>query len=601
MPKKMILDKIRGFFKISPIIKISLILGFLVGIVQSGYKIHENQYFEYSFYNLSLYLTQKTVNLWIVKIALSISILFIVRYLIINKKKLAFLLLISASSYSFIFRTIIFTELHKGVSVSVGTARIYGLLISVFAGWLVVYGMNIRIGNTDFWKKLTFKLSSIVLLSILVINCAAFLGKWTSKPKPNIVIILIDTLRNDHLGAYGYKKNTSPSIDKMAREGVLFNNCFAQSPSTKASIASIFTSKYPSQHNVILNRDALDESFVTIAEALKDKGYKTAGFVTNNNRINSHFNYDQGFEEWSEFKNEPINKMTAKKITDTAIPWLEKNSEKPFFLYLHYYDPHTPYQAPEPYKNFFDKTYKGNVNGSNTDLKNIKFFKENPKELEHLISLYDSEIRYVDSEIKKFFDKLKELNIMDESLIILTSDHGEGFLEHDNFFHSYGVYSELINVPLIIRYPKIFKANQKSNIYVQHIDFFPFLMDVLAFKSKKGVFEGKSFLSLRQTNNAILSEHLRKGKSWGFPQRGLIYKGWKLIKDIFSDHVELFDIRKSSDDINDVSKQKPKITSALKKKLSRMEKKLAKTMVRSPKVKLNRQMKERLKSLGYIN
>lgn len=599
-------ESFKKIFKLSSMVKTTLILGFFAGSIQSFYTISQNEYLKYSLYNLSLYSAQEMIDLWILKMVLVAFILHLLMFLILNRWKVSSILLISLLTYI----AIIFSDLNS--KIDIGATEKYGLLISVFLGWLsyriLVYVIEKKIwfSNPVFWKNLTFKLSIGVAFGILFLNCIAFLNKWYNKPLgPNIIIVLIDTLRKDHLSSYGYWRNTSPTIDSFAKDGILFKNFFAQSPSTKPSTASLFTSKYPSQHNVIYNKDALASSFVTIAEVLKEKGYKTIGF-NSNYVINSNFNFNQGFDEWIEFGSKEVKKIKAKKITAQLIPWVEKNYDNPFFLYIHYLDPHSPYQAPEPYKNFFDRTYRGNVTGSHKDLRNPKFFQKYQNELKHLISLYDNEIRYVDSEIKKLFDKLKELNILDESIIILTSDHGEGFLEHGRFFHSYSIYSELINVPLIIRYPKLFKPGQLSNIYTQHIDIFPFLLEALGVESSRYNFEGTPLIfnitkmdpDITQKTPEVLSEHLRKNNN---AQKSLIYKDWKLIKDINSNRFRLYNIKSDSKDFYDLIHKERQIALELNNKLTQLEERLKKTKVLSPKVRLNKQLKEQLKALGYIN
>lgn len=419
--------------------------------------------------------------------------------------------------------------------------------------------------------------------------------------RPNIVIIVSDALRKDHLGCYGYRNDATPNIDRFAKDATLFKNAFAQSPSTKPSVASLFTSRYPSQHSTIYKQDALNLTQVTLAEVLSEHNYLTAAFIENP-VISGLFNYNQGFR-WYELNDGRDEAATDELTADfdrKIFFWLKTYYTQPFFLYIHYIDPHGPYNAPAPFANFFDRHGK-RYNDTKKDI--LEYLKNNDsrkkkRNLEHLISLYDDEVRYVDSRFKALIMRLENLNILDNSIVIFLSDHGEGFLEHGKLDHSYSLYSELINIPLIIRYPRLFKKHYEEK-YVQQIDIFPTIMYILGIPSDALSLEGKNILSAPSEDIKIVSEQLRYGEEWGRPQRCIISKGWKLIQDIHLGVYSLFNIKDDPFDQKNLIQENTDVANKLKFFLSEWHKEL-KDKKESDKVTLDKNLEKKIRSLGYV-
>lgn len=416
--------------------------------------------------------------------------------------------------------------------------------------------------------------------------------------KPNIIIILSDALRKDHLGCYGYKRDTTPNIDLFAKDATLFKNAFAQSPSTKPSIASLFTSRYPSQHNTIYNEDALNSTYITLAEVLKENNYLTAGFIENP-VISGVFNYNQGFDSW-ELDDRRHIEETDESMADfdrKIFTWLDVHYKQPFFLYIHYIDPHMPYNAPAQFKNFFDENHdESKIGDIDKRFEDEKLSHESEKNLEYLILSYDNEVRYIDSRFRELIIKLKQLKILDDSIVIFLSDHGEGFLEHKRFQHSYSVYSELVNMPLIIRYPKLFKKRYEKK-YVQQIDIFPTIMYILKIPSDSLSLEGNNILSRFNKNIKIVSEHLIEG--WRTPQRCVMYNNWKLIQDIDLGTYSLFNIAEDPLDHKNLIEENTTTANSLKFYLAEWQKNLGDKKEAS-KVRLDKSLEEKFKSLNYI-
>jgi arylsulfatase A-like enzyme len=380
---------------------------------------------------------------------------------------------------------------------------------------------------------MTRKKMMLVLAPVLALGAILILLKspasWMSSgvdtplcPGCNVIVILVDTLRADHLPCYGYERDTAPNICALAEEGILFEKMYSNSPSTKTSVASLFTSMLPSQHKSVHNDDILGDELVTMAEILTEHGYH-AYAVNGNPVLKEKFNYGQGFATWKD------NITRVMKRNPVILDSLGSH-EQPFFLYLHYMDPHSPYSAPLSYYKYFNSDYHGAVTGSGPY--EVDYFEDRPDELEQLRNFYDNEIRFVDHKIGELFEKLKKLGLYEDTVIIFLSDHGEMFLDHEQFEHSNGVYTELIDVPLIIRPP-----NHEKTIVdtaVQTVDILPTLLSMLGIEVDHK-FMGRSIFPLIGSGETrpIFSEQRRMccGRT-RFAETALILGNYKLIRQL---------------------------------------------------------------------
>lgn len=265
---------------------------------------------------------------------------------------------------------------------------------------------------------------------------------------PNIILVSIDTLRADHLGCFGYDRNTSPNIDKFAGENYLFTNHIVTMAATLPSHASIFTGLYPVSHGVMKNGRRLSGRLITLAEILKEKGYHTAGIISAWT-LNSETGISQGFDEYldNEGKQTP-----ASALLKRAAPWINGHRDDSFFLFLHLFDPHEPYSPPSDFRRWGEAQ----------------------------IDLYDGEIYYADHVLGKIFDELKKAGLYDESLIIVTSDHGES-LGRDNYFGHYrNLYDSELHVPLIVHLPESAKTTPRRMDYqTSAVDILPTILKIL--------------------------------------------------------------------------------------------------------------------------
>jgi len=266
--------------------------------------------------------------------------------------------------------------------------------------------------------------------------------------RPNVILVVLETLRRDHLSLHGYPRKTSPFLEKLAEEAIVFDNAYSQSNWTRPSVATILTGLYPSEHRAITALDKLDDSFTLLPEVLRQHGYLTAAFCTGRVISDPIFNYDQGFDLFVD-----EGKALFDTLRQSALAWLDANRRQPFFIYLHTFDPHAPYLAPGRLAELFDSEYDGR-------LKELKVLKPmilrtmgtlSERDREYVRARYDAEILYTDMVLERLIHDLEKRGLWDNTLLVVTSDHGEEFYEHGNWGHGVGLFPEQLRVPLLIR------------------------------------------------------------------------------------------------------------------------------------------------------
>jgi arylsulfatase A-like enzyme len=413
--------------------------------------------------------------------------------------------------------------------------------------------------------------------------------KETNYSNYNFLLIVVDALRHDHLGCYGYEKNTSPNIDSICERGIVFENAIAQATWTKPSMVSLFVSNYVKDHNITFFTDdykkenvgnILPASAVTLAETLSDKGYNTKGIV-GNPVIKKGFGLEQGFGEYDYFFNDD------KSITFEALDWINENKEGKFFLYLHYMAPHADYNPPREYKEKFKDYYEGDIEfeGKHQDyFNNMTISKE---DLEELIARYDGEINYADNEIGKIIGHLKKENIFNKTILVITSDHGEALGERGLIGHGH-LLNTVIQVPLIIYLPK--QEHKKVKGIVELIDVSPSIL----FKLKVDVpvfFKGVDTLQSQNENDL---------REFGFSQYGP-YLGVRskryFFKNVISDKF-LYDLEFDPYEFENIKEWYPEI---FKKFLDASSCFNSKRGEQEFSIKdIDKKTLEELKSLGYI-
>ncbi len=330
-------------------------------------------------------------------------------------------------------------------------------------------------------------------------------GPVVHPPKPKrVILITVDTLRGDHVSAFGYPRETTPNIDKMLkREGIGFEAAHSASSWTLPSSVSLFTSLRPDVHEVEDREQTLHPDVPTLAGAFSDNRWESAGFITHV-YVSSLFGLNSGFDEFHElsidWKFREGKQLRANELNQNVFPWLEANRDKSFFLYLHYFDPHWDYDPPPPYDTkFVDPAYEGPATGSWQYIQ--KFVPKTElmpdEDLAQVIALYDGEIAFTDHHLGKLFEYLKSLKMWDDTLLVVLADHGEELQDHDSVHHIRTLYEEVLHVPLIFKLPGG-RPNgwpERVKARVSTLDVAPTLLDIAGIDIPKS-FQGKSLLSL---------------------------------------------------------------------------------------------------------
>ena len=318
---------------------------------------------------------------------------------------------------------------------------------------------------------------------------------------PNVIFYVIDTLRSDHLGCYGYTRNTSPRMDAFAEQAVLFENARAQAPWTRASIGSVLTGLWPSVHGAQDDPDALPDAVDTLAERLSGAGYITTA-VTANGNIAEPFGFAQGFDSFrylDPYENDG-KIYRAVEVNEHFFAWLDAkpaDDDRPMFAYLHTMNPHAPYEAPEPFHSSMTDHPQDPDYGSIDHLVNLALQRDRPPAdaPSRLIELYDAEILANDAAFGQLLDALHERGILDDSWLVVLSDHGEEFFEHGGWQHGHSLYVEQLAIPLLIRPPGGTPTAIRRSEMVEHVDILPTMMDLLGLEPPK-LTQGTSLVPL---------------------------------------------------------------------------------------------------------
>ncbi len=400
----------------------------------------------------------------------------------------------------------------------------------------------------------------------------------------NIVMVIVDTLRADHLECYGYDKIKTPHINRLAAEGVLFQDFISAVPLTLPAHCSLFTGTYPLYHGVRDNGGFyLDQKHVTLAEVLKEKGYKTGAFI-GAFVLDSRWGLDQGFDYYydnfdlTKYKKISLDAVQRRgdEVLREACRWIEENRDQKFMAWLHLYDPHTPYDPPEPFRT----QYQGRP-----------------------YSLYDGEIAYVDQLVGEFLDFMQRQGLLEKTLFLFTADHGESLGEHKESAHGFFIYDAVLRVPLIIRFPQASGPRGLSlSTQAQSIDLMPTILDLVGATIPSSV-QGKSLRPLLQgkkTNPApAYSETYYPRYHYGWSELHSLRQGG--FKFIAAPRPELYDLTRDPHEHNNLF---PSLSSQGKKmarELEKLIKKYASPMALDAEIQnIDHESLVKLQTLGYI-
>jgi len=332
----------------------------------------------------------------------------------------------------------------------------------------------------------------------------------------SVIILMLDTVRADHLSCYGYGKRVSPVMDELASEGVLFEKHYSSSSWTVPAHFSLMTSV---TSGAVRQEFSISEKSLTLAERIRLLGYRTACFSANP-LLSRGINFDQGFDIFdcdiniinrlnnlklfdllSHLKiRRPIHSNTIKNfnsaeiVTDYALDWIKKSGDEPYFLFVNYMDAHDPYLPPQKYRNLFNSSYSGKFTGNICgDLSEAEFIRDvvpqmKPADWRYVISQYDGAIKYIDDQIGRIRDFLEKKGRLENTILIIVSDHGELFGEYNLATHHLTLSDEETHVPLIIHYPRVIKSNQRVKTLARIIDIYPTLKELLGFKLTEKIF-----------------------------------------------------------------------------------------------------------------
>ncbi len=435
---------------------------------------------------------------------------------------------------------------------------------------------------------------------------------------PNIVLVLVDTLRRDYLGFHGFEGEISPNLDWLAKESVVFENAFSQAPWTKPSVASLFTAFTPDRHgldnhegllgprvNEALATGVLPAEAVTLAEALKAVGYRTAALVANP-WLDARYGFDQGFDSY--------------EIVETLPSMLERArglvGEGPFFLYLHFMDVHGPYDAPEEDFEAMAKSASLDVRSRPGDrvelpayLRGIPWFGDEEFEsrgFDEVISFrltrshtvrarYAGNVRDFDRRIAPYLNEIRNSALNDSTMVVLTSDHGEELLEHGGFDHGFNLYDHQIRVPLLIRAPGARDSGRRVHQAANLVDVMPTLLALANAEVPKRV-DGRNLFAADVTFEPSFSAATKHREG----VRAVRTERYKLILDGKTGTASLFDLETDPAEFHDIAAADEATTKELLGLVSRHIDEASRSRLRPERAAIPDEIRKRLEALGYL-
>lgn len=430
-----------------------------------------------------------------------------------------------------------------------------------------------------------------VVLAVALAACSA-------ERRPNVLLLTVDTLRADRLGAYGYERPTSPAIDRFAETATVFEHAQAQASWTLPSLASLMTGLYSSTHGCWHFRTRLESSFTTLAESLRNSGYDTAA-VANHVFLGRPYGLQQGF---THFDDELVDRseregihltVTSEDVAEKALHWLDNQAQvsdgPPWLLWAHFFDPHNEYLFHEGVSEPFAEP-----GGAPADL-------------------YDGEVAFTDRSVGRVLERLESLGLARDTIVVLVADHGEAFGEHQRIHHSDTLYGELVQVPLVIRVPGA--APSRVSTPVQTADVFPTLAELVglprpdvAGRSLAAAVRGEPL-----AEEPVLSEVMAPGYVPGAPPperttavrttvRSVTLGGWKLIEQD-SGLLELYDLAGDPGELHDLAESEPERVASMRVALGARVAAAVERGAgyeRSPEMQLSADQLAALKALGYV-
>ena len=406
------------------------------------------------------------------------------------------------------------------------------------------------------------------------------LPRGVARDRLNLVVVTLDTARADRFGAYGARDVETPAFDSLARDGVLFEEAVAVAPLTLPVHSSIFTAKFPPEHGVRDNGGFfLGPEQVTLAEVLKERGYRTGGFVSAY-VLDSKWGIDQGFDTYfDDFDLTKSRTMSlssiqrpGNEVVDKALPWIEQAGDEPFFAWIHLYDPHTPYRPPEP----FASRYQGHP--------------------------YNGEVAFADSQVGRVLDLLRARGLYDRTIVVVMGDHGESLGDHGEAAHGFFIYNSVTHVPFVVRAPFSGVHGRRVADPVRSVDVMPTVLDLLGLPAAKSV-SGASLVPLmtgavRELALDAYSESMYPLHHYGWSDLRALRAG--RYKVIDAPRPELYDIDRDPKEATNIFDQRRAIADGMIAQLRRREEGFERTEAALPAGDVDPEARARLAALGYV-
>ncbi len=398
--------------------------------------------------------------------------------------------------------------------------------------------------------------------------------------RPNIVLLGIDSLRADHMSCYGYSRLTTPHIDRFAREGALFERTYSPHIPTTSGYGSMLTGMdcFSTQVVALRHQGPLRPEIKTLPEILREAGYATTcvGFSGNpaSRGFDTYLTYP-GWGSWNEGRSPKAENLNA-----VALPELERlaKARDPFFLFLRHMDPHSPYLPPAPFERMF---YHGNeTNPRNTSMEPVMAFKPfrdyfaswmppGITDKDYVIAQYDGAIAYMDASIQAIFTALESRGILDNTIVVVNSDHGETLYDHECYFDHHGLYDVTLHVPLIIRYPAKVPAGVRVGGFNQHKDLVPTLLELAGIRPEPEItFDGRSLVPMVRGEVASHESSFYITECTWMRKHGWRTPEWKLIVALepdfhFKPEVELYNLVEDPDENVNLAESRPDVVAHL--------------------------------------
>lgn len=462
-------------------------------------------------------------------------------------------------------------------------------------------------------RALSFVVPLLALGFAAGAGCSKSAPRPPRPPRPNVIFILLDTLRSDRLSSYGYGKPTTPNLDAFAKSGVLFEQARSQASCTFPSVNSMLTSRWPLHFlGQPEDRIGIPKEYPALQEILKTAGYQTLAVTASPivRRSPSHHNLHGGFERGFDVFDESCHIRRANCVNRRAAHHLNRLEKPgPFFLYLHYMDVHSAYIPPSPFKERFVEPYpearpwilKGNPRPIRRSLTGEgRKVEMSARDVAYMSGLYDGELAYLDDQLRRLFEDLKQRGLLDSSIVIIAADHGEEFMEHGRMIHCEVLYDTSVHVPLIVRLPPELrprgeKASARIAALVENMDLAPTILDYLGLQAP-GPLDGKSLRPLIEQGTPLHDTSF----ALQYALRSATDGKAKLIFDQGTGKFELHDLASDRFETKDVLAANRRTYFALRKKLEARMTALEGGFATKGSLDAAREGERQLKALGYL-